>query len=115
MTDLQPTDPEDKKILTLARASRARTQAAQGGCVRDSDGRTYAATSVSLADLNLSAIQLAVAMAISSGAQGIEAVALVAEEGPTDADLAVVRALPGTGVRVWCADPAGTVQQTVQV
>ena len=115
MTDLQPTDPEDRKILTLARASRARTEAAQGGCVRDTDGRTYAATSIEVAGLKLSAIQLAVAMAVSSGAQGVEAVALVADDGPTEADLSVIRGLPGTGVRVWCADPAGTVQWTVEL
>jgi cytidine deaminase len=110
-----PTDAEDLKIITLARASRARSQASQGGCVRDTDGRTYAATNVALPPLRLSAIQVAVAMAVSSGAQGLEAVALVADVGPDDQDLATVRALAGTGVRVWWADPSGTVQRVVDV
>ena len=42
----EPTDPEDLKIITLARSARARTRPPQGACVRDTDGRTYAATSV---------------------------------------------------------------------
>ena len=66
-----------------------------------------------LPTLRLSAIQVAVAMAVSSGAQGLEAVALVADVGPDDQDLATVRALAGTGVRVWWADPSGTVQRVV--
>ena len=39
MTDLPA---EDAKLVTLARATRARTGAAEGAAVRDSDGRTYA-------------------------------------------------------------------------
>lgn len=110
----QPTDPEDLKIITLARAARARTEARQGACVRDLDGRTYAATSIDLDSLSLSAIQLAVAMAISSGAQGLEAVALIAEESPGEADLAAVRELPGSGVTIWAVDAlSGETEQLV--
>ena len=75
-----PDDPEDVKIITLARASRARTAAAEGACVRDTDGRTYAAAAVDLAHLKLSAVAVAVAMAVSSGAQALEAVAVSRDE-----------------------------------
>ena len=109
----EPSNPEDVKIIGLARAARARTNAAQGACVRDTDGRTYAATNVALSSLRLSAITVAVAMAVSSGAEGLEAVALAAPDGPTDADLAVVRDLPGTGVMIWWANPSGVVQTVV--
>ena len=54
--------------------------------MRDHDGRTYAGAAVDLPSLQVSAVGVAVAMAVSSGAQGLEAVALV-----TDAD-AVPRA-----------------------
>lgn len=74
----QEFDAEDRKLLTLARASKARTGAAQGAAVRDGDGRTYAASSVGLPSLSLSALQVAVAMAVSSGAPGIEAAVVVA-------------------------------------
>jgi hypothetical protein len=108
-----PDDPEDRKILTLARSARVRTGAAQGACVRDTDGRTYAGTSVTLPHLTLSAVQVAVAMAVSSGAPGLEAAAVVADEDPSAADLAVLADLPGTAVAVWRADASGAVRSMV--
>jgi hypothetical protein len=110
-----PQDAEDVKIITLARAALARTGARQGACVRDTDGRTYAATSVALPHLQLSAVAVAVAMAVSSGAEGLEAVALCAAEGPTPDDLAVVGDLPGTDVVLWHADPRGQIRERVEV
>ena len=85
---------EDLKIVTLARSSRARTGAAEGAAVRDSDGRTYAATTVSLRTLELSAVQAAVAAAVSSGAEGFEAIAIVTgERRASDADKAIAAEL----------------------
>ncbi len=74
-------DAEDAKLVTLARSARARTGAAQGAAVRDGDGRTYVASTVDLPSLTLSALQVAVAMAVSSGAPGLEA-AVVLGDGP---------------------------------
>lgn len=110
-----PSNPEDVKIIGLARAARARTGASQGACVRDTDGRTYAATSVALPSLALSAIAVAVAMAVSSGAEGLEAVALAGEEGPAASDLAVLADLPGSGAVLWWTDAAGVVRDVVEV
>jgi hypothetical protein len=111
----EPSDPEDRKIITLARSARARTQADQGACVRDTDGRTYAATSVRLDHLSLSAVAVAVAMAVSSGAAGLEAASVSADHEPSADDLAVVGDLPGTGVVVWWTDARGTVQSKIEV
>ena len=72
-------DAEDAKLVTLARSSRARTQAAEGAAVRDQDGRTYAAATVALPSLRLSALQAAVAAAVASGARSLEAAAVVTE------------------------------------
>ena len=84
--------PEDVKIITLARSARARAGADEGAAVRDETGRTYAAAAVALPSLQLSALRLAVAMAVSSGASSLEAAALVSDAGqPDPADLAVVR------------------------
>jgi hypothetical protein len=104
-----PADPEDLKIITLARAARARTAAAEGACVRDLDGRTYAATSVSLPHLQLSAVAVALAMAVSSGAEGLEAVALSSDEPPTSDDRTLVGDLPGRAVKLWHVDGQGRV------
>ena len=109
MSDL---DPEDAKILTLARATRARAGSAEGAAVRDLDGRTYAATTVDLPSLRLSALQVAVAMAVSSGATGLEAAALVGDGAPAEADLAAVRDLGGAGTAVLVAGPDGSLRGT---
>jgi len=101
---------EDRKIVLLAASARARTGAAQGACLRDTDGRTYAGCSVDLPDLRLSGIQLVVAMAVASGAAGVEAVA-VAGADASDVDLALLRerACP----LLWCADERGTAAESV--
>jgi hypothetical protein len=110
-----PDDAEDAKLVTLARTTRARIDAAEGACVRDSYGRTYAGASVTLASLQLSALQVAVAMAVSSGARGLEAAAVVSGEATVnEADLSVVRDLAGGGVAVHLAAPDGTVIASVQ-
>ena len=75
---------EDAKLVTLARSARARTRAVQGAAVRDTDGRTYVAAAVALPSLELTALQVAVAMAVSSGAPGLEA-AVVLGDDPSDA------------------------------
>ncbi|GGO66283.1 cytidine deaminase [Nonomuraea cavernae] len=100
-------DPEDSKLITLARASRTRGGSAEGAAVRDETGRTYSATDVALQALQLSAVQVAVAMAVSSGARSLEAAALVtAADGPSAADEAVAREL---GVKaLLVAGPDGT-------
>lgn len=83
-------DPEDVKLVTLARGAMGRAEAASGAAVRDLDGRTYAGAPVALDTLRLTALQAAVAAAVSSGATGLEAAVLV---GGTvdDAGVAAVR------------------------
>jgi hypothetical protein len=108
-------DPEDAKLVTLARSSRARTRAAEGACVRDQDGRTYAGATVALPSLGLSAVQVAVVMAVTSGARRLEAVVVLGTATAVDdADLAVVRDLSGTGVPVHLAAPDGTLVTSVE-
>ena len=108
-------DPEDAKLVTLARTTRARTSATEGACVRDRDGRTYAGATVDLPTLRLSAVQVAVAMAVTSAARGLEAVVVVGDETAVrKADLSVVRDLSGAGVPVHLAAPDGTVVASVE-
>lgn len=70
-------DVEDDKLVVLARGAMGRAEAAEGAAVRDLDGRTYAGAPVRLSALNLTALQAAVAAAVSSGAAGLEAAVLV--------------------------------------
>src|SRR5258708_17161610 len=85
---------EDQKIITLARSTRARVAASEGAAVRDETGRTYTAAAGALPSLQLSALRLAVAMAVSSGAVRLEAPALACDAAePDPADLAARRDL----------------------
>jgi hypothetical protein len=113
VSEAQP-GPEDLKIITLARSARARVMAAEGAAVRDETGRTYAAAAVALPSLRLSALHLAVAMAVSSGAGNLEAAALVSDgDGPDPADLAAVRDM-GPNAVVFHAAPDGTLIATLR-
>jgi hypothetical protein len=105
-------DPEDQKIVTLARSTRARTAAPEGAAVRDDTGRTYTAASVALPSLKLSALRLAVAMAASSGTERLEAAAVVSDSEPDPADLLAVRDL-GPDAPVYLAAPDGTLRATL--
>lgn len=101
---------EDAKLVTLARATRARTQAAEGAAVRDHDGRTYAAASVDLESLQLTAVQACVAMAVASGARGLAAAVVLGDATAlTEPDRAVLEEYAGRDVVVHLADVQGTV------
>jgi hypothetical protein len=101
--------PEDMKIITLARSARARAEAAEGAAVRDETGRTYAAATVALPSLRLSALQVAVAMAASSGASDLEAAAVVTAGEPGGEGVAAVRDL-GVRARILVVGPDGTLR-----
>lgn len=102
-------DAEDLKIITLARSTRARTGQPEGAAVRDETGRTYTAATVALPSLRLSALRLAVAMAASSGAESLEAAAVVTEGEIAAEDLVAVRDLGAEAV-LFVADPDGTLR-----
>jgi cytidine deaminase len=112
-------EPEDAKLVTLARAARLRahaphTSATEGAAVRDTDGRTYAAATVENADASLttSALRAAVAAAVSSGARTFEAAVVVTEADLREADIAVLREF-GAGVPVLLVAPNAAVRDTV--
>jgi hypothetical protein len=105
MTDL---DPEDQKLITLARSARARTRAAEGAAVRDGDGRTYVAATVALAALQLSALEAALAMAVSSGARTLEAAVVVGDPPGDVAGVAALREL-APAAALLRADATGAV------
>ncbi|MGW5669057.1 MULTISPECIES: cytidine deaminase [Micromonospora] len=113
-----PADPaelsaEDAKLVVLARGARGRVGAVEGAAVRDQDGRTYAAASVALPSLTLTALQLAVASAVAAGASRLEAAVVVTEASTLDgAGHAAVRDL-AADAPIHVAAPDGTVLGTV--
>ncbi|KOX08370.1 cytidine deaminase [Micromonospora profundi] len=108
-----PLSAEDGKLVVLARGARGRVGAVEGAAVRDQDGRTYAAASVALPSLTLTALQLAVASAVAAGASRLEAAAVVTEASTLDgAGHAAVRDL-AVDAPIHVAAPDGTVLGTV--
>jgi hypothetical protein len=105
-------DAEDAKLVTLARGSRGRAGAAEGAAVRDDDGRTYAAATVDLPSLRLTALQAAVAAAVSSGAQALEAAAVVGAADELDAASAATAGDLGAPVIILAAAD-GTVRARI--
>lgn len=105
-------DAEDQKLVTLARSAypRAlvRTWPKAGAAVRDDMGRTYAAATVEVDGASVTALQLAVATAISSGARAFEAAAVVSDHDAPDVEGA--KALHAFGdVPLILARPDGTI------
>ncbi|MEO7351419.1 MAG: cytidine deaminase, partial [Marmoricola sp.] len=96
------------------KATRARTGAAEGAALRDLDGRTYAAATVDLPSMHVSAVGVAVCMAVASGAKGAEAVVVLTTSEVAASDLDIVRDFAGSGVPVHRGTPAGGVQDTRQ-
>ncbi|WP_328611720.1 cytidine deaminase [Amycolatopsis sp. NBC_00345] len=106
-------DAEDQKLVTLARSSRARVRTAEGAAVRDTDGRTYAAATVDQPSFKLTALQAAVAAALSSGAEGLEAAAVVTADALVqEASVNAVRDLAKTA-SIILADPEGNVVEVL--
>jgi hypothetical protein len=104
---------EDAKLVVLAKAARARIGAVEGAAVRDQHGRTYAAASVSLPSLTITALQLAVASAAAAGATRLEGAAVVTEASTLDgAGRDAVRDL-AADAPIHVAAPDGTVLGTV--
>jgi cytidine deaminase len=107
-------EPEDEKIVILARSARARTDAAEGAAVRDTEGRTYVGCTVNLPSFQISALQAAIAAAVSSGAEGLEAAAVVTGEPlVTGASVQAVRDL-APDAPILRADLTGTVQEVLR-
>ncbi len=105
---------EDGKLVTLARGARGRVGAAEGAAVRDETGRTYSGATVALPSLRVSALRLAVAQAVASGARGLEAAVVVRRSPELDpADLDAVRDLGGVDVPVLVVGSDGSVLATL--
>ena len=105
--------PEDNKLVVLAKATRARTGAAEGAALRDLDGRTYAGATVDLPSLQVSAVGVVIAMAVASGAKGAEAVVVLTDADVSPGDLDALRDFAGSGIPVVRGTPTGQVQNTL--
>lgn len=104
---------EDAKLVVLARATKARTGAAEGAALRDLDGRTYASATLDLPSLQVSALAGCLAMAASSGAKGVEAVVVLGSAELSASDQAGLTEFAGAGVPVHLGSASGTISGTL--
>lgn len=103
-------DAEEAKLVTLARGARSRVIAVEGAALRDETGRTYSAAPVELDALRLSALELAVAMAVTSGSRGVEAAVVCGHADLAEGSISgieALRELGGVGVPVLLIDARG--------
>lgn len=110
MTPVSDLDAEDLKLVTLARGARGRIGAAEGAAVRDEMGRTYSGATVTVGELSLTALELAVAQAVASGAKGLEAAVVVTSS--DDVSVNVVAAVTA-GIAIHVCSTDGTVRSTL--
>lgn len=82
---------EDDKLVTLAKGARTRVGAQTGAALRDTTGRTYSSAEVLTSFLELSAVELVIGQAIASGATGVEAVVVCAENELSEKDLSIIK------------------------
>ncbi|EKT79222.1 hypothetical protein WSS_A28115 [Rhodococcus opacus M213] len=101
---------EDAKLVVLARGAFGRTGSGQGAAVRDLDGRTYAAGTVALAALSLTALQAAVAAAVSSGAEGFEAAVVIGGD-PEDPGIAALHEVSAQAAVVFARTDGSVIEE----
>lgn len=100
-------NPEDIKLLTLAKNTLARSQSEQAAALRDTTGRTYVAISVATSALKLDALEAVLTVALASGITGIESV-LVA--GIQPAQVAVIKEFAPTAT-IFFSNAAGEIYE----
>jgi hypothetical protein len=83
-------NPEDLKLLTLAKATMARSNSKSAAALRDNTGRTYVAIPVKSGTLEIDALLAVLVVAKASQISGIEAI-VIAGESVTAESLQVIR------------------------
>lgn len=99
---------EDVKLVTLAQAALTRNAVEQCAALRDGTGRTHVGSSVALSSLRLDALQVALAMAISSGADAIEAAVVVGRE-PLEQAILNIREVSSHAL-IWFVSADGSLR-----
>lgn len=83
-------NPEDLKLLTLAKATMFRSNSKSAAALRDNTGRTYVAIPVKSGEFEVDALLAVLVVAKASQITGIEAV-VIAGEKPVSSSIAIIR------------------------
>jgi hypothetical protein len=82
-------NPEDLKLLTLAKATMARSNSNSAAALRDNTGRTYVAIPVKSGALEVDALLAVLVVAKASSINGIEAIVICGEK-PSQRSISVI-------------------------
>jgi hypothetical protein len=96
-------NPEDLKLVTLAKNTLARSGALQAAALRDNTGRTYVAINIASPELTLDACEAVLTVALASGITGIESVVYAGAE---SARIQVIKAFD-TNASIFFTSPEG--------
>jgi len=83
-------NPEDLKLLTLAKATMARSNSKSAAALRDNTGRTYVAIPVVSGDFEVDSLLAVLVVAKASSISGIEAIVVCGQE-PAPASISVIK------------------------
>ena len=83
-------NPEDLKLLTLAKATMARSNSKSAAALRDNTGRTYVAIPVKSGDFEVDSLIAVLVVAKASSINGIEAIVVCGQE-PAPSSVSVIQ------------------------
>jgi hypothetical protein len=83
-------NPEDLKLLTLAKATMARSNSKSAAALRDNTGRTYVAIEVATGDFKVDSLLAVLVVAKASSITGIEAIVICGQQ-PTAPSISVIK------------------------
>jgi hypothetical protein len=83
-------NPEDLKLLTLAKATMARSNSSSAAALRDNTGRTYVAIPVKRGEFEVDSLLAVLVVAKASSISGIEAIVVCGLE-PAPSSISVIK------------------------
>ena len=97
-------NPEDLKLLTLAKATMARSNSKSAAALRDNTGRTYVAVPVKSGDFEVDSLIAVLVVAKASSINGIEAIVVCGQE-PAPSSVSVIKS-EDSGTKIYLVSDA---------
>jgi hypothetical protein len=97
-------NPEDLKLLTLAKATMARSNSKSAAALRDNTGRTYVAIPVKSGDFEVDSLIAVLVVAKASSISGIEAIVVCGRE-PAPSSVSVIKS-EDSGAKLYLVSEA---------
>jgi hypothetical protein len=94
-------NPEDLKLLTLAKATMARSNSKSAAALRDNTGRTYVAIPVNSGEFEVDSLLAVLVVAKASSISGIEAIVVCGQE-PLPSSISVIKQ-EDSGAKIYFA------------